>query len=355
MRITLPVALGSNRPPRVEVVVPCYNYGEYLPSCVHSILTDQPGLELRVTVVDDASPDGSGQIADALADSDARIRVLHNRENLGMVGTFNRGIQQVDSDYMLLISADDMVAPGALTRAAALMDAHPSVGLVYGHAQKFVDAPSASRAMPLVTWTTWRGSEWIRMQLRRSWSNISSPEAVVRTSVQHAVGPYDPELRHTLDVEMWLRIAAVSDVGHINGVDQAYYRRQPASYSAKFGIHQDIEERWRAYAQFLDRWDSTEQAARLRPRVRRNLAREASALALAIVEHGGEREVSERALLLAERIDPDADNTQPSWADARTRLDGVPDRSISAQLRLMRRRAARWTRFSRWRRARYFG
>ncbi|MGP3535734.1 glycosyltransferase family A protein [Microbacterium sp. RD1] len=338
----------------MEVVVPCYNYGAFLPACVHSILS-QPGLDVRVTVVDDASPDGSGAVADGLAEADHRVKVLHNQPNLGMVGTFNRGIAQVDSDYMLLISADDLVAPGALTRAAALMERHPSVGLVYGHAQKFVDQPVPRRAYPFPSWTTWRGGDWAEMQLRRSWSNISSPEAVVRTRVQHEAGLYDADLKHTLDVEMWLRIAAISDVGHINGVDQAYYRRQPTSYSSAFGIYQDIAERWRAYEQFLAGWSDRARADRLRPVVQRNLTREALTGALLRLEHGEEDpEVVAQARAVAVGIDPGVVGT-PLWRDIDDRLAGRPAASASAAVRRARRAVAHRARWSRWRRARYLG
>ena len=46
----------------------------------------------------------------------------------------------------------------------------------------------------------------------------------MRTSVQKQVGGYDRRLPHTGDLEMWMRLAAHSDVGYIRGVDQAFYR-----------------------------------------------------------------------------------------------------------------------------------
>jgi len=337
----------------MEVVVPCYNYGEFLPGCVRSIL-DQPGLDLAVTIVDDASPDGSGEIADALAADDPRVSVLHNDPNLGMVATFNRGISQVDSDYMLLISADDLVAPGALTRAAALMESHPKVGLVYGHAQKFADEPRLHGAYPFVSWSVWSGREWILTQLGRAWSNISSPEAVVRTDVQHEVGLYDAGLPHTLDVEMWLRIADVSDVGHINGIDQAYYRRQPQSYSTRFNSYRDIEERWRAYDQFLTGWSQRDEAARLRARVRATLTAEALSSLVTELEAGVAPAAAHVAEVRAmvERIDPGAARTS-LWTDVDAAVSGAGEAAY--RLRRLRRGAAQRVGWRRWHRARYFG
>ena len=53
---------------------------------------------------------------------------------------------------------------------------------------------------------------------------ISTPTAVVRTSVQQAIGGYRHDLPHTADVEMWMRFAVDPDIAYIRRVDQAFYR-----------------------------------------------------------------------------------------------------------------------------------
>lgn len=354
MRLSRPTALTPGRLPHVEVVVPCYNYGSYLPGCIASIV-QQPAVRVTVTIVDDASPDGSGDVAQRIAEAHPNVKLIRNETNLGMVGTFNRGLKQVDSDYVVLISADDRLAPGSLARAAALIEANPRVGLVYGRTQKFADQPKPRPPMPTVTWTTWSGDDWISLQLHRGWSNIASPEAMVRTDVQHEVGYYDPALRHTLDVEMWLRIAAVSDVGHINGVDQAYYRRHPASYSSQFSAIQDIEERWKAYDQFLNNWSRPAQAAELRAVVRRRLADEALFDLLIALEQGPvDDAAAERTLSFAAGIDPEVVR-RDQWADVTAARDGRPARAPGAVPRRASRSLAQATRWHRWRKFRYLG
>lgn len=344
---------GLTRTPLVEVVVPCYNYGRYLPACVASAL-DQPAVEVRVTIVDDCSTDDSASVAERLVASEGAVKLLRNEVNQGAVRTFNRGLSQADSDYVVLISADDLLAPGSLQRAAALMEALPQTGLVYGHAQKFSAAPVQHAELP-VTWSSWRGQEWIGTQLRRGWNSISSPEAVVRTQVQHAAGYYDPELRHTHDLEMWLRLAALADVGHINGVDQAYYRRQPQSHSSQFSAYQDIEERWRAYSQFLDGWADSARARSLRPVVRERLAREALRNLLDSLETGQAQPADVPAVLdLVERIMPDAPRLG-MWADVQRRTAAGEPTPPAAFVRRATRSLARGAKWHRWHRVRPLG
>jgi dolichol-phosphate mannosyltransferase len=68
---------------RVLVVVPTYNERTNVPSLVPQVLTQDPRIE--ILIVDDSSPDGTGQLADELATKDARVHVLHraNKEGLG--------------------------------------------------------------------------------------------------------------------------------------------------------------------------------------------------------------------------------------------------------------------------------
>ena len=106
MRFHSPRALG--RTPRVSVVIPCYNYGRYLPAAVASAL-DQQGLDVDVLVVDDASPDGSHLVAQELAASDPRVDVLVHENNAGHIQTYNDGLARAEGDYVVLLSADDLL------------------------------------------------------------------------------------------------------------------------------------------------------------------------------------------------------------------------------------------------------
>src|SRR5262249_36411215 len=147
----------------------------------------QPGVALRVLIVDDASPDDTPAVATALMAADQRVEYRRHAANQGHIATFNEGLAWADGDYTVLLSADDLLAPGALARAAALADARPEVGLVYGEAQRFSGpAPAvADLPEPPGQWQITPGLEWFARVCRTNHVNITSPEAVVRTSLQH--------------------------------------------------------------------------------------------------------------------------------------------------------------------------
>lgn len=169
----------------VSVVIPCYNYGHFLEDAVASVLTDQEALDVRVLVIDDASPDGSAEVARGVAARDSRVEVIAPT-NKGHIATYNEGLLQwADGDYSVLMSADDRLTPGALPRAAALLDAHPQVGFAYGNVLWF----DAGAPLPLARtrprgWSVSPGQSWLERRFRRAQTGIISPEVVVRTTLQ---------------------------------------------------------------------------------------------------------------------------------------------------------------------------
>jgi hypothetical protein len=242
----------SEPPPTVSVIIPCHNYGHFLAGCVDSVL-GQTGVDVSVLIVDDVSTDDSADVAERIAAQDPRVTLLRNTQNLGLIGTANVGLAWATGEFTLLLSSDDLLVPGALARAAGVMRANPNVGMVYGRPIM----ASQGRPMPTASgrWRgtdVWRGQEWLRLRCRTGHNCISSPEAVVRTAVQRAVGDYDSQCLHTSDLNMWLRIAAVSDIAYVRGIPQAIYRVHGDSMlRSQDGPLMDLDERRKAFAAFF--------------------------------------------------------------------------------------------------------
>jgi glycosyltransferase involved in cell wall biosynthesis len=69
--------------------------------------------DLRVLIVDNASADDSVEVARGLAEQDSRIEIVARKTNLGPHASWNDGIDWARSDYLLILCADDLLAPGA--------------------------------------------------------------------------------------------------------------------------------------------------------------------------------------------------------------------------------------------------
>ena len=95
--------------PLISVIVPCYNVEEYLPKCIESILS-QTYRNLELFLVDDGSPDRSGEICDEYAVRDKRIKVIH-KENGGLSDARNAALDVMTGEYVTFVDSDDYVAP----------------------------------------------------------------------------------------------------------------------------------------------------------------------------------------------------------------------------------------------------
>lgn len=241
----------------VSVIVPCYNYGRYLVRCVESVLA-QRGGEVEVLVIDDASSDDTPLHGRLLANADARVSYLRHDQNRGHIATYNEGLDWASGDYTLLLSADDLLAPDALLRAATLLDRHGDVGFVYGAAVRFTDDPPV--VPPRISsgggWEVVSGREWIEARCRDGDNPVHSPTVVVRTDLQRRLGGYREDLPRSGDMEMWLRFAAHAAVGRLRSV-QAYYRVHAASMDrTQFSPLMKLEQTEAAYRAVFQRCES---------------------------------------------------------------------------------------------------
>jgi hypothetical protein len=265
--------------PSVSVVIPCYNYGHLLPEAVHSVL-DQDGLDVDVLVIDDCSTDDSAEVAQNLARHVPQVNALNHQTNHGHISTYNEGLGLVRGDYVVLLSADDLLPRDALTRAVTLMEAHPRVGLVYGRPQSFTDTapppPPDSRA-PTHHWSVWPGDQWLRRITSTSRNVVLSPEVVMRREAWQQIGAYDPRLPHAADMAVWLQTALRWDIGRVNGPVQAFYRVHGANMHLNLSAGMmltDLRERRLVFDLLAEQWQPRHpDADRLRERARRALAR----------------------------------------------------------------------------------
>ena len=98
----------------VSIIVPVYQVENYIRQCVDSILA-QTFTDFELILVDDGSKDQSGQICDAYAGMDERVKVIH-KENGRASDARNRGLDQAIGNYFMFVDSDDYIAPTMVER-----------------------------------------------------------------------------------------------------------------------------------------------------------------------------------------------------------------------------------------------
>ena len=113
---------------RTIVVLPTYNEAENLPLIVPEILAQSPSVE--VLVVDDNSPDGTGELADALAEESPRVHVLHRSAKQGLGAAYRAGLAEAlarGADYVIQMDADFSHPPDQIPTLLEEIETHDVV------------------------------------------------------------------------------------------------------------------------------------------------------------------------------------------------------------------------------------
>lgn len=175
--------------PKVSVVIPCFNHGEFLPEAVASILNGKrPDTEM--IVVDDGSTDERTR-AEMNKLASNGIHVIH-QENKGLSAARNAGIRASKSEYIFPLDADDRARPNSIQRAIGTLDASAKVGIVYGDFHFFGTRNSA-----------WQSGAFSVRRLMQE--NFIASSALFRRAVWEQNGGYDERMKQGFeDWEFWL-------------------------------------------------------------------------------------------------------------------------------------------------------
>ena len=96
-----------------SIIVPVYKVEKYLEHTINSIL-QQSFKDFEIILIDDYSPDRSGDICDLFALTDERIKVVHNTQNLGVSETRNKFLSLAKGNWIWFVDSDDWISENAL-------------------------------------------------------------------------------------------------------------------------------------------------------------------------------------------------------------------------------------------------
>jgi hypothetical protein len=234
----------------VDAIIPCHNYGHLLADAVKSVLA-QEDVSVRALILDDASTDQTPAVAAELA-RDPRVESRRHAINRGHIRTYNEGLEWVQAEYVLLLSADDVLTPGSLARAVRVMQAHPDVVLTYGRDIAFSapQPPWHDARMQPESYRIYSYRELLETACRLGHTPIQAPTVLVKTDAHRAAGDYLVDLPHSGDTEIWLRIVSHGRVAALDAV-QAFRRLHATNMSLGYSPRQRLEEQLRAFETHL--------------------------------------------------------------------------------------------------------
>ncbi|MDE7334449.1 MAG: glycosyltransferase [Lachnospiraceae bacterium] len=124
--------------PQISIIIPVYKVEKYLNKCLDSIVNQVKGKEAEVIIIDDGSPDSSGEIADRYASEYPFIKVIH-KENEGVASARNTGIDLSEGAWLYFMDSDDWMAEGAIDILLCKTKENPGADVILMDAWKNVD------------------------------------------------------------------------------------------------------------------------------------------------------------------------------------------------------------------------
>lgn len=179
--------------PLLTVVTPSFNQSEFIAQTIESVVSqDYPRIEY--IVMDGGSTDGTLEV---LRRYEGRLRWI-SENDAGQSDAIHRGFSLGSGDILAWLNADDLYAPGAVSRAVAALMANAGAGFVYGNAD-FIDQDGRPAGH----------------QMRRSWdfdhllnyrNFISQPATFFRRQAYEAVGGLSLDLHYVMDYDLWIKL-----------------------------------------------------------------------------------------------------------------------------------------------------
>ncbi|MEI6493839.1 MAG: glycosyltransferase [Verrucomicrobiota bacterium] len=192
----------NNRSPTISVLMAVFNAGKFLDASIQSIRR-QTFQDWEFLIVDDASTDGSAEVAGRWAGIDKRIRVIPNSANKGQTPCLNQGLREARGKWIARQDADDLSHPLRLTRQFERVACDPDLALV-GTCGRMIDENDRLCGLLDVPLSA-ASIRWSAAILNPF---LHTSAMFRREIVLGEFGGYDESFRISQDYDLWMRVIA---------------------------------------------------------------------------------------------------------------------------------------------------
>ena len=203
--------------PLVSVCIPVYNCRSYIRQAIDSVLC-QTFRDFELVILDNASTDGTLEIIAQY--TDARIRLIRNRKNLGLEANWNLALQAARGQYVKLLPADDFLYPDCLKQQVEILERPGSERLSLVICARDIVSPMGKRLLSRRFPGGERdigGRDAIRTVVRSGTNLLGEPGGILfRRALLQKTTRFDGRLAYVIDVRLWLQMLLFGDVHVLN-------------------------------------------------------------------------------------------------------------------------------------------
>ncbi len=224
----------------VSVVLPAYNGGALMREAIDSVLSQTYGA-LELIIVNDGSTDDTGTIADDYARRDARVRVIHQK-NETLPAALSRGFREARGEFLTWTSCDNRLKPAGLQALVDCLRRHPHWDMTYGNVDLIDDDGAPLSGSPHYgSYQTPHGSPHVYLprstaELNTRPNNFIGAGFLYRSRVASLLGDYDRFRFGLEDYDYWMRVNALLTLRHADFEEPVVeYRFHRNSLTARAG------------------------------------------------------------------------------------------------------------------------
>ena len=201
----------------VSVIMPAFNAARFIAVAIASLLQERDALALDIVVVDDGSTDDTRTIVEDIAARHPQVRLLRNPRK-GIAAARNTGVANIAPEcrFVAFMDADDASVAGRLVRQRDLMVNDPTIDVLYGRVEMFVDFDDQALQPRQASRTRIIRGPYLQ-------------SAMYRPQVFARVGAFDESYRQGCDTDYLLRVMESGARLVLDEGVAAYYRRHDAN------------------------------------------------------------------------------------------------------------------------------
>lgn len=230
------MSLPAARWPRLSIVTPSFNQGQFIEQTIRSVL-DQDYPNMEYWVIDGGSTDGT---LDILHRYENRLRWI-SEPDTGQANAINKGLRLASGEALAYLNSDDLYLPGALHRVGEYFAAHPEVSWLTGRCRTIDARQRETRRLITHYKNFWLGLGSYRVLQVLNY--ISQPATFWRRQAFEETGLLDESLHYTMDYDYWLRLGQRWRL-HVLPQELAVFRLHESSKSGMTASKQ-FEEQYR--------------------------------------------------------------------------------------------------------------
>lgn len=181
-----------NSLPRITIVVPSFNQGNYIGETLES-LVHQNYANLELIVIDGGSSDNSTDVIRTFA---KHIKYWVSEKDKGQTHAINKGVQHATGDLFNWINSDDVLEPGALIHLAELIKSNPDKNLFIGKTRFFNAAGTIRNSDSII---------FPKAEITLGYGQVNQPAMFYKLNAIRQFLPLNEELHMCMDLDLWMK------------------------------------------------------------------------------------------------------------------------------------------------------